>query len=189
MKKEYLKIGYDGANSTLLELLRDNSNLIYARFIGYKSTNRAIWSALHNHSLSITDGTSVYKGYETKYYSYSKQFPSGLSEMVIISSLAMPKHIAETEKTFYVLSRTEQPDYNLFFELLNKVSKVPLQKDWSEYLFHSILKETQDADYSYYGISGLPDSVNVHGWKVEYNEEQLLTHIKKLLSEAKDGTA
>ncbi|MEW6557687.1 MAG: hypothetical protein AB1349_10085 [Elusimicrobiota bacterium] len=199
MKSEMLKIGYDGANSTLMELLKDGSTLIYARLIGYKSTNKAIWSALHNHSLSITDGSSVYKGYETKYFSYSKMLPSGLSETVIISELAIPKYISETADTFYVLSRTKQPDYNLFFELLNKVSKVPLQKEWSEYLFHSILKETQNADgYVYSGISELKDSTGILGWEVEYSEEQLLKHISNLLisqflisdfQEAKDGTA
>lgn len=196
MKKEFLKIGYDGANSTLLELLADNSTLIYARFIGYKSTNKAIWSALHNHTLSISDDSTVYKGNETKYFSYSKQLPGGLSEILIISSLAIPKYISETETTFYVISKTEKPDYNLFFELLNKVSKVPLRKEWSEYLFSEILKETQEKDkegYVYYGITELENPVNAHGWKVEYSEGQLLEKIKDGLKnkklEAKYGTA
>lgn len=218
MKNELLKIGYDGANSTLLELIKDNSTLIYARLIGYKSTNKAIWSALHNHSLSISDlpdsrqagGSNVYKGYEKKYFSYSKQLPSGLSEMIICSELALPTRIPETAETFYIISRihpvrneqlpvsnrARKPDYNLFFELLNKISKVPLRKEWSEYLFNEILKETQDADnYVYCGITELKNSVGVHGWKVEYSEEQLLKHIQSGLknkvlefSEAKDGT-
>ena len=191
-----LKIGYDGANSTLLELLRDYSTLIYARFIGYKSTNKAIWSALHNHTLSISDDSTVYKNNDIKYFSYSKQLTGGLSEMVIISSLAIPKYIPETKRIFYVISQTEKPDYNLFFELLNKVSKVPLRKEWSEYLFNEILKETTEKNndgYVYYGITELDNSVNAHGWKVEYSEEQLLEKIKEGLKggllEAKDGTA
>ena len=193
MKKELLKIGYDGANSTLLELLTDNSTLIYARFIGYKSTNKAIWSALHNHTLSISDGSTAYKGNDTKYFSYSKQLPSGLSEMIIISSLAIPKYIPETDRTFYVISRTEKPDYNLFFELLNKVSKVPLRKEWSEYLFNAIYTDTLEDSRSYTGIEKLEDSVNAHGWKVAYSEEHLLEKIKDGLKnkklEAKYGTA
>jgi len=188
-----LKIGYDGANSTLLELLRDYSTLIYARFIGYKSTNKAIWSALHNHTLSISDDSTVYKNNDIKYFSYSKQLTGGLSEMVIISSLAIPKYIPETKRIFYVISQTEKPDYNLFFELLNKVSKVPLRKEWSKYLFDAIRTETQADERSYNGIFTLDNSINSHGWKVDYDEEQLLKHIKGGLKngslEAKDGTA
>lgn len=195
MKKELLKIGYDGANSTLLELLRDYNALIYARFIGYKSTNKAIWSALHNHTLEISepDDSTVYKGNDIKYFSYSKQLPGGLSEMIIISSLAIPKYIPETDRTFFVISRTKKPDYNLFFELLNKVSKVPLRKCWSKYLFDAIHTETLADENSYNGIRKLEDSIGIHGWKVEYSEEQLLKHIKDGLKngslEAKDGTA
>lgn len=190
-----LKIGYDGANSTLLELLTDNSTLIYARFIGYKSTNKAIWSALHNHTLEISepDGSTVYKGNDIKYFSYTKQLPGGLSEMIIISSLAIPKYIPETDRTFFVVSHTGKPDYNLFFELLNKVSKVPLRKCWAKYLFDTIRTETLADERSYTGIEKLEDSVNAHGWKMAYSEEQLLEKIKEGLKngslEAKDGTA
>ena len=113
--------------------------------------------------------------------------------MLIISSLAIPKYIPETDRTFYVISRTEKPDYNLFFELLNKVSKVPLRKCWAKYLFDAIRTETLADENSYNGITELENSVWAHGWQVDYNEEQLLKHIKEGLKngelEAKNGTA
>ena len=113
--------------------------------------------------------------------------------MVIISSLAIPKYIPETERTFFVISRTEKPVYNLFFELLNKVSKVPLRKEWAKYLFDAIHTETLADEYSYNGIEKLENNIGIRGWKTTYNEEQLLKHIKGGLKngelEAKNGTA
>ncbi|MEK6921892.1 MAG: hypothetical protein AABX82_08435 [Nanoarchaeota archaeon] len=129
------KIAYGG-----LEVYTDayalyENEVMFMSMFGNKTAVKGLWSSLMLGKwidLFTKVERNIFAKEENKWRIYMKSLASGIAHAILIPQQI---HLKRVKDEFVIIGFSEEKIRESFFLYLNKVSKIPLKKEWADWLF------------------------------------------------------
>lgn len=173
--KKTEKIAYGGLEAYTDAYALYENEIMFMSMFGNKTTVKGLWASLMSGKwidLFTKIERTIFAKEENKWRVYMKSLASGIAHAILIPQQV---HLKRVKEEFVIIGFTEERIRESFFLYLNKVSKIPLKKEWSDWLF---LKAGRD-----YRLTELA-SLNVMAYLYEGDDEWLEDVVKKGIKKA-----
>ena len=129
------KIAYFGLEAYTDAYALYENEIMFMSMFGNKTAVRGLWASVVSGKwidLSSKIECQIYARGENKWRVHVKNLASGIAQAMLIPQQLRLKHVKDD---FVVIGNTEERIRKSFFLYLNKVSKIPLKEEWTEWLF------------------------------------------------------
>ena len=148
----------------------DLETVYFMSICGYQATVKGIIAnLLETYGISIEINRTEY--YLTRsslgYKVLTKKLPSGLVHAVVFPKLALPKNDEDQQRSFYILTKTEDEKLQLFFRHLDEKTEIPLHPSWDRWLWN-LFDEQEDWFVELRTLAG-----SYQGYSFRFNHKHL----------------
>ena len=129
------KISYGGLEVFADAYALDGDQVMFMSMFGNKTAVKGVWSSfLSNRWVDLFADVErvVSLDRDNKWRVYAKVLPSGIAHAMLIPQQLCFKRLRQD---FLMIGYSEQDIRQRFFLYLNKASKIPLKKEWSDWVF------------------------------------------------------
>jgi len=133
--KKVEKVAYGGLEAYTDAYALYESEIMFLSLFGNKTAVRGIWSSLVSGrwiDLLRETGEQIFAQGDNQWRICFKNLPSGIAQAMLIPQQLNLKRVKDE---FVVIGHSEERLKESFFLYLNKVSKIPLKKEWTDWLF------------------------------------------------------
>ena len=174
METKVEKIAYGGLEAYTDAYALYENEVMFMSMFGNKTAVKGLWASLMSGKwieLFTKIERQIFAREENKWRIYMKNLASGITHAILIPQQA---HLKRVKDEFVVIGFSEEKIRENFYLYLNKVSKTPLKKEWTDWLF---LKAGRD-----YRLQELK-TLNIMAYLYEGDDEWLGDVVKKGIKE------
>ena len=139
--KKIEKVAYGGLEAYTDAYALYESEIMFLSLFGNKTAVRGIWSSLVSGrwiDLLRESGDQIFARGDNQWRICFKNLPSGIAQAMLIPRQLNLKRVKDE---FVVIGHSGKRLRESFFLYLNKVSRIPLKKEWTDWLFRQAGRE------------------------------------------------
>ena len=168
------KIAYGGLEAYTDAYALYENEVMFMSMFGNKTAVKGLWASLMSGKwieLFTKIERQIFAREENKWRIYAKSLTSGIAHAILIPQQV---HLKRVKDEFVVIGFSEEKIMESFYLYLNKVSKIPLKKEWTDWIF---LKAGRD--YRLQELKTLNIMAYFYEGEDEWLEDVVKTGIKK----------